>query len=1228
MTGNLLGEQFDQYVFDQIRVRQELNASGFGSTLRSPEQIQLLNNKTSFLKLASGVNFFSIVDSVPPKLEDLNATEQLQNLQKIEQETGLIEGYYSSGRLPIYTKKEREKYKTLREQIKQNNIFQRQEAVRKLKSIGFSENEIKRYSRGANLAKEAILFGGLGSLNENADTFTGKQITQRFGVSTNNSLWNGSAYGLGGSNFGKQPMPGITSATVDCINRGSIRTATVQLKAYNLFQFNLIELLYLRLGFTMMLEWGHNIFLDSENFLTPVENTIIEDIFFTNSDLTQLEVLQSIETYRERYQGNYDGFFGRVSNFNWSFSPDGTYDITLKLITLGDIIESLQINVPAPIKSYSGKDPSTNAPNTISVWLDNEVKADTKNRAVWGNGNYINLKAINYENKPEDEKYTIVVNGTKYTGTYQELQAIVKNNSPEEDRDTLLTNLKSATTNNLGITDGLTKENSYFVTFGELLTKIYNNVLPRVASKESYPILGMGLDEKLNVVSAQPNQISFDLNTCFVKPQLYARGVFVPSRLQATFIKDFFVLDKDGKNDIFYGQLMNIYLNFEFIKSQLTKNTNKEGVLSLYNFLEGICDGINSALGDVNKIEPIINAETNTLLFIDQNPIRGNSKVLQKLLELSPDPKSIIPIEIYGFNTENKTPLSNFVKEFKFDTKIDSKLSSMITIGTTAGGSSSKVIDGTAFSNWNAGLQDRFQKRILPPRNFLSPQEAETIAQKQNDEQLEKELTAWWGDLKQKREQGFRIKRKEQLLISGTLDNNSGADFLRWAYGRNGSTGDVDKNYASFNNRKTGRYKGYEFTDQSLTGFISGYKQWKKTEGKDVLAEEDVQLGSSYQSWLCYAFSGKLLGKTSTDGSAFNITLDQALYLNISNKDFFKQGKQSFKEYIRLRDQKIYRITGSPSNQTGFIPVELGLTIDGLSGVKIYQKININQKFLPVEYKSNYETNTLDFIVTKVNHKLSDNKWETSLSTISIPPTKAYNTEVIDDGLFTFLGLDESNTPTGNRTLTGTAQRFPVSSLSPDNFIREELKKSEGYYSGKIDKVVKSNGFAYAYPDPKPAEKIAEIKARSDYYRDKEKEPWTIGYGQTYYFAGQQYYRFEELKTAKQGEKVEYGDYITKESAEFGFEKVLNSIGKQMVSNNRIRVPLTQNEYNALLSLSYNSGPGVTSAKQPLYDLINSKDYVSAGYKLEQTVTNNGFLTSRRLKEADIWFTDNPGNPS
>jgi hypothetical protein len=35
---------------------------------------------------------------------------------------------------------------------------------------------------------------------------------------------------------------------------------------------------------------------------------------------------------------------GKVTNFNWKFNDDGSYDIELKLVGLGDIIESLKVN--------------------------------------------------------------------------------------------------------------------------------------------------------------------------------------------------------------------------------------------------------------------------------------------------------------------------------------------------------------------------------------------------------------------------------------------------------------------------------------------------------------------------------------------------------------------------------------------------------------------------------------------------------------------------------------------------------------------------------------------------------------------------------------------------------------------------------------------------------------------------------------------------------------------
>lgn len=1255
MTGNLIGEQFDQYVFNQIKVRQELNASGF-SSLKTPNQIQILNNKNSFIKLASGVDLFQKKTPPPgkPTLKDYQQAER----DGIFDENDL---FYMSGQPPVVDTAAKKKYQEYREQVIANNKNQLYAGQVKLKNLGFSEAEIKSLGYGSKLAQNSILFGGLGSLDKNSNTFSGTSITQRSSISTSANLWNyNSAYGLGGPQFGKQPMPGITSAKVDCINRGSIRTATIQIKAYNTFQFQLLEMLYLRLGFTMMLEWGHGKYL-SEYGLESVEDTIIEKYWFSNASISQLDMLKLIEEERKKYSANYDGFFGRVTNFSWKFSPDGTYDITLKLSTLGDIIESLQINIPSPIKSYSKSAKEVlNAPNTIQTWLDDFIKNDKNNFAIFNNGNYINLSSLNYKKRSTDEIFDfrykdINGNTTLLTGTLESLESTLKTqfsnkaeipligtiNIPENEQqkkealNDALKSLRSVAKGNFGVTNGLTKENSYYVTFGELLNKIYNNILPRVHNNggDALPILGMGLSEKLNIISAQPNQISFDPNTCFVKPMLYAVGIETPSTLTTSGIKDFFKLEKDGDNDIFYGQLMNVYLNFNFIKKQLQKS-NKGGVLSLYNFLEGICDGINTSLGDVNKIEPIINADINEIIFIDQNPIKGNPQILKKLLEKVPDPVEIIPFEIYGINQSKSLTQSNFVKSFTFDTKIDKNLASMITIGTTAGQGTSKIIDGTAFSNWNSGLEDRFQKSLLPAPGFLSEAEVQKEVEEETEAKLRAEFDTYWGDVKKPTSMNNFTTEGADKGYYNTGENTNGNE-LRWAQQRSkndtGGTSGAGTKFLTFYNFKTGKYKGYSFINQSRSNAFDGYLTWKKTKGKDIIAVQDVDLKASYQTWLCYALSGKIVGKQNTEGGDFAISLSEALYLNLDNKQFYNQGKQAFKEYIKLRDQKIYRITGNPSNQQGFIPVELGLTLDGISGVKIYQKININQKFLPLEYQSNLITNTLDFVIKTVNHQIKDEKWETQLSTISIPPSGPQNTELIDNGLFTYLTLDENNVSNQERSETGDSIRIPVDQLSPDNFIKEELKKSEGYYSGGKNRVFRSSTTAYAYPDPKTPSKITEIKSKPNYIQGEENEPWTIGYGQTYYAQGQEYTRNGGKYLglgSRSSSPVKEGDSITKASAEIGFEKVLEGIAKTMVGNNRIRVPLTQNEYNALLSFSYNSGPGITEAKKPLYDLINAKDYTSAGFKLETTLTNKGLLTSRRMKEADIWFTNNPGNPT
>ena len=66
----------------------------------------------------------------------------------------------------------------------------------------------------------------------------------------------------------------------------------------------------------------------------------------------------------------------------------------------------------------------------------------------------------------------------------------------------------------------------------------------------------------------------------------------------------------------------------------------------------------------------------------------------------------------------------------------------------------------------------------------------------------------------------------------------------------------------------------------------------------------------------------------------------------------------------------------------GFIPFKLGLTLDGISGIKIYNVLHINTEFLPKAYGK-----TVDLIVTGVSHKLNDNDWETSIEATVMPKT-------------------------------------------------------------------------------------------------------------------------------------------------------------------------------------------------------------------------------------------------
>lgn len=142
---------------------------------------------------------------------------------------------------------------------------------------------------------------------------------------------------------GFRPMPGITGISVKTHNTGgTLMVADVNFQLWSKEQLDVAELLFFSPGYTALLEWGNSVYLDNngERQIFPKGGTVNDDLFFGGPSFEAID--KEIPKLRKRYQGNYEGMFGFISNFNWSYRPDGGYDCSVKLTSKGNIIQALK----------------------------------------------------------------------------------------------------------------------------------------------------------------------------------------------------------------------------------------------------------------------------------------------------------------------------------------------------------------------------------------------------------------------------------------------------------------------------------------------------------------------------------------------------------------------------------------------------------------------------------------------------------------------------------------------------------------------------------------------------------------------------------------------------------------------------------------------------------------------------------------------------------------------
>ena len=339
----LIGQPFDPWLVKQIDYRQQI-LGVFNN--RNNEVLKYYTLRTPWLRVASSIK---LLEKVPQFKVTLDTTGSIVNKTPIE---------------PL-----------------DNPTYKR------LLGLGYNKEFLDNAAQNFILQGGAIndsfaIAGGLYNDTNNIPGFNYTRSNPKF-----------SAYGWGGNtgpgSKGFVPLPGVTDASIEYLNNGSITKTTINIKCWNRRQFALIDALYLRPGYSLLLEFGWNMYLNKNGELTQFDLT---PKTFTNfitqvpegtagSQEKQYALFKSMKEDRETYCGNYEAVIGLISNFSWNFNPDGSYNCQVSLTGMGDVIESLKVNTVAS-KKEGTENPSTNIsvfPPGAIVIKDSTVTAATSN---------------------------------------------------------------------------------------------------------------------------------------------------------------------------------------------------------------------------------------------------------------------------------------------------------------------------------------------------------------------------------------------------------------------------------------------------------------------------------------------------------------------------------------------------------------------------------------------------------------------------------------------------------------------------------------------------------------------------------------------------------------------------------------------------------------------------------------------------------------------------------
>jgi hypothetical protein len=604
-------------------------------------------------------------------------------------------------------------------------------------------NNIFPNEKGNILSKKYLLQAGLTDHTGGATSYK-----LRSGINGPNK-----AYSIGGTEFGFKPMPGLENLSVKTGGKlGTLREATIEFTCYNIEQLNIMDALYMKLGFSILIEWGHIPYLDNKTKKLETNPFPLE--FYGIK--TKEELMEKIQKNRVRHSGNYDAMWGTVKNFSYSFEGNGEFKCKVDLVGAGDILESLKINqsgtagTPASEDEKKAKAEKIDSPypvianqnlsflnevlfkifiKDVTLSLEEKINPFSFSEINWDYSNEY-FKMIN----PYFKKLNIYLESmdsynanTDYLAKYGYQYSLINKSNTAQGNGGNDVNIPvilhpkrfySKTTLSYQV-DGEDVDTDVtakglpqaYITLGHLLVLIMatGGIYDKEDNKpdaKSKPYIYIDVNPETNRCYTFPGHCSLDPTICMIASE------------KLPFNIDSSMLDKlrtmygfyDEATKDYGGKFMWTLVNINFITSTLAKyqKADSKGDVMFVDFVKDILDGISKACGGFNEFRIVPDDDTRCVRIFDD---KRNTK---PLAAGAASPYTIIPV----------LGKKSLAYNFNYTSKIAPNMAAQITIAAQAQPEGVGQ-EALSFSHLTKGLTNR----LAPARSTSTSDENKAAVQ-------------------------------------------------------------------------------------------------------------------------------------------------------------------------------------------------------------------------------------------------------------------------------------------------------------------------------------------------------------------------------------------------------------------------------------------------------------------------------------------------------------------